>query len=68
MCAASAYFLTRVPAYPSSSLPFNSPGLPQEEHLSGPAGFRLAPPLDVNRPASHLLSVGQPYHRDQPGG
>lgn len=64
MCTASAYFFTHVPAYPSSSLPFNNPGLPQEEHLSGSAGFRLAPPLDVNSPASHLLSVG---HR-QPGG
>lgn len=26
MCTSSAYFLTHVPAYPSSSLPFNNPG------------------------------------------
>lgn len=44
MCTASAYVLTHVPAYPPSSLPLNNPGLPQEEHLSGSAGFRLAPP------------------------
>lgn len=79
MYRVSAFFLTHVPAYPSLSFHFNNldskqrcsqGGFNPVKHLSGSADVRLVSSLDVNNPASHLLSVGhrQPYRNDQLGG